>query len=70
MFEALKGRGYAGDIALDDITITNGACPPPGKILYFIIFTLKLKKYAWYFPAIFFFKGEFFFDFLDILSCT
>ena len=33
VFEALKGNGYQGDIALDDITITNGACPPPGKYL-------------------------------------
>lgn len=31
VFEALRGNGYQGDIALDDITITNGACPPPSK---------------------------------------
>jgi len=29
VFEALKGRSYQGDIALDDITITNGPCPAP-----------------------------------------
>ena len=26
VFEASKGAGYRGDIALDDIKITNGAC--------------------------------------------
>ena len=31
IFEALKGKSYAGDIALDDITITDGTCPPPGR---------------------------------------
>lgn len=28
MFEGVAGTGYAGDIALDDISVTNGPCTP------------------------------------------
>ena len=30
-FEALKGNGYMGDIALDDIVVYQGPCPAPGN---------------------------------------
>ena len=32
MFEASVGSSYSGDIAIDDVLITDGACPMPGKI--------------------------------------
>ena len=28
VFEGIRGKGYQGDIALDDIKITSGFCPP------------------------------------------
>ena len=31
MFEASVGSSYSGDIAIDDVLITDGACPMPGK---------------------------------------
>lgn len=31
IFEALRGSGFMGDIALDDIIVLNGACPAPGR---------------------------------------
>ncbi|KAM7379552.1 hypothetical protein PAMP_005098 [Pampus punctatissimus] len=30
IFEAVAGNGLRRDIAIDDLTILNGACPPPG----------------------------------------
>ena len=30
-FEGVVGQGYKGDIAIDDITNSQGACPPPGS---------------------------------------
>jgi len=30
VFEGIKGSSYTGDIAIDDITIREGACPAPG----------------------------------------
>lgn len=30
MFEGVRGRTITGDIAIDDIQITEGACTPPG----------------------------------------
>lgn len=30
MIEAVRGLGYQGDIAIDDVVITNGACAPVG----------------------------------------
>lgn len=31
MFEGVRGTGFKGDIALDDITIKSGQCGGPGK---------------------------------------
>lgn len=31
VFEAIKGKTYLGDMAIDDITILDKACPPPGS---------------------------------------
>lgn len=31
MFEGIRGRGYRGDIAIDDTLVKNGPCPPPGS---------------------------------------
>ena len=28
MFEGIRGISWAGDIALDDISLENGGCPP------------------------------------------
>ena len=33
MFEASVGSSYSGDIAIDDVLITDGACPLPGNKL-------------------------------------
>lgn len=30
MFEGVRGRSIQGDIAIDDISIQDGACPQPG----------------------------------------
>ena len=30
VFEAVRGVSYSGDIAIDDVSILSGACPPPG----------------------------------------
>lgn len=30
LFEGIKGQSYQGDIAIDDISITDGVCPNPG----------------------------------------
>lgn len=27
----MRGRGYRGDIAIDDSEVKNGPCPPPGS---------------------------------------
>ncbi|KAH3887713.1 hypothetical protein DPMN_011732 [Dreissena polymorpha] len=32
LFEAVVGYSWQGDIALDDISLLNQACPPPSKI--------------------------------------
>lgn len=29
MFEGVRGSSYMGDIALDDIDVADGPCPPP-----------------------------------------
>jgi len=34
--EGVKGSGYKGDIALDDISLDNALCPPTGKIFFVI----------------------------------
>lgn len=34
VFEASVGSSYQGDISLDDVSITNGACPPPGSCTF------------------------------------
>ena len=31
IFEALRGEGYQGDIAIDDVTLRSGACPVQGR---------------------------------------
>lgn len=31
VFEGIRGNTYTGDIGLDDITLQNGACLPPGN---------------------------------------
>ena len=31
MFEAVRGTSYTGDIAIDDVILLPGACPPPGS---------------------------------------
>ena len=38
MFEASVGSSYSGDIAIDDVLITDGACPMPGKRRTYINF--------------------------------
>ena len=30
VFEGVKGGSYTGDIAIDDVKIMSGSCPPPG----------------------------------------
>ena len=28
VFEAIRGKGFSSDVAVDDIQITSGSCPP------------------------------------------
>ena len=30
VFEGIRGRSYSGDLAIDDVAVMNGPCPPPG----------------------------------------
>ena len=41
IIEAVRGNGYKGDIAVDDITLTNTACPSKLFYLYFKKFNNK-----------------------------
>ena len=34
VFEALRGVNYAGDIAIDDITLANGLCAGIGRFRF------------------------------------
>lgn len=41
VFEGVRGLSFSGDIAIDDIVLLEGYCPPPGIILiklYYINF--------------------------------
>ena len=42
VLEGVKGSGFKGDIALDDISLNNALCPPTGKI-FLIFLYLKLR---------------------------
>jgi len=45
-FEALSGNGYTGDIALDDITLSDQPCPQLiSKILRNIVLSLELSSF-------------------------
>ena len=38
VFEAVRGSGGdKGDIAIDDVSIKNGGCPNPGRLLMSIV---------------------------------
>ena len=37
VIEGIRGKDYKGDIAIDDIDIKDGLCPPPGKYTYHYI---------------------------------
>ena len=30
VFEGVRGSGYQGDVAIDDVELLDNACPPPG----------------------------------------
>lgn len=30
VFEGIRGNSYQGDIAIDDVVLLDGRCPPPG----------------------------------------
>ena len=38
VFEGVRGNSYQGDIAIDDIKLTNGICPQ-GQIQYMLLCT-------------------------------
>lgn len=44
IFEGIRGKGYAGDIALDDITVKRGSCPAERTCYFYciVIFLLRL----------------------------
>ena len=46
IFEGIRGKGYRGDIALDDIRLTNGACP--GELVFL---KERKKERKWLFQA-------------------
>ena len=48
MFEAVKGRGFTGDIAVDDILYQSGSCGQPGKglLIYYIYTNLVDRVYS------------------------
>ena len=54
-FEGVRGRGFSGDIAIDDIKMIPGNCPPPGR------FSWNIQVFKYYF-------GIFIFDISD-LAC-
>ena len=37
MFQGVRGQGYQGDIAIDDVSFVNGPCPPTCKCTYFSV---------------------------------
>ena len=34
--EGVRGNDYGGDIAIDDFSVSPGACPMPGKLSFFV----------------------------------
>ena len=43
MLEGSRGAGYMGDIALDDLFLNTGTCPPSGMNSYYILHDLHAK---------------------------
>ena len=42
VFEGVRGTSYLGDIALDDIRVTNGACGQSASVKGTLLFSLAL----------------------------
>ena len=40
-FEGVRGDGFSGDVALDDIKMITGSCPPPGRLPFQRIYLSK-----------------------------
>ena len=53
VFEGVVGKSYKGDIALDDISVNDGQCPPSGinRLLFLFYFFFFLN-----YPPCFFFS--------------
>lgn len=40
VFQGKRGKGYQGDIALDDIRVLDGSCPPSRMLNFAIVFNI------------------------------
>jgi len=47
VFQGIRGSGYQGDIALDDISFVNGPCPPTSE--FDTYFTRPLLSVCFYY---------------------
>jgi hypothetical protein len=37
VIEGVVGKSYKGDIAIDDVSVNDGTCPPTGKYIFIIL---------------------------------
>lgn len=44
VFEAVAGEGQVMDIAIDDLSVLNGRCPPYGMNSYYIPTSKMIQK--------------------------
>lgn len=49
-FEGIRGNGYAGDIALDDISIAQRTCPASRKFMIFVLCLFHLYHIIFFLP--------------------
>ena len=46
VFESIVGSGFLGDTAVDDVSITNGACSGSGKTLLLVFHILVYEIFT------------------------
>ena len=53
MIEGIRGGSYKGDISIDDIVVSDHACPVPSKYKVFLLlkwFNIQIKMKELYEP--------------------